>query len=73
MNNQNLDNIAAIPLLPIKNIVVLPKSIIPVIVGRPASVKAVEEALKDQRGIFVTAQKSPDTEHPNINDVLLVE
>ena len=69
MNNQNLDNIAAIPLLPIKNIVVLPKSIIPVIVGRPASVKAVEEALKDQRGIFVTAQKSPDTEHPNINDV----
>ena len=58
-----------IPLLPIKNIVILPKSIIPVIVGRPASVKAVEEALKDQKGIFVTAQKSPDTEHPEIDDV----
>jgi ATP-dependent Lon protease len=60
-----------IPLLPIKNIVVLPKSIIPVIVGRASSVKAVEEALKDQKSIFVTAQKSPDTEHPEIKDVFI--
>ncbi len=66
-----MTNHKKIPLLPIKNTVVLPKSIIPIIVGRASSVKAVEEALKDQKIIFVTAQKSPDTEHPEIKDVFM--
>lgn len=64
MHNQN-----SIPLLPIKNLVILPKSIIPIIVGRESSIKAVEEAMKNNKVIFVTAQKSPDIEHPTIDDV----
>ena len=35
-----------LPVLPLKNIVVLPSSIIPIIVGRKSSVKAVEHAIK---------------------------
>ncbi len=53
-----------LPLLPLKNVVLLPKSILPVIVGRETSIKAVEEALKDTKTIFVTAQKDPDIEQP---------
>ncbi len=56
-------------LLPLKNVVILPKSIIPIIVGRAASVKAVEYALKTNKHIFVTAQKSPDVEQPTEQDV----
>lgn len=56
-------------LLPLKNVVILPKSIIPIIVGRESSIKAVEFALKNNKAIFITAQKSPDTEHPNSNDL----
>ena len=56
-------------LLPLKNVVILPKSIVPIIVGRPSSVEAVEYALKHDKAIFITAQKYPDTENPTIDDV----
>ena len=46
-----------LPLLPLKNVVLLPKSIIPIIVGRQSSVHAVEYALKHNRTIFITASK----------------
>ncbi len=61
-----------LPLLPLKNVVILPKSIIPIIVGRPLSIKAVEFALKNNRELFITAQKDPKTESPSLNDVYQV-
>lgn len=56
-------------LLPLKNVVILPKSIIPIIVGRESSIQAVEFALKNEKSIFITAQKDPATEDPRENDV----
>ncbi len=58
-----------LPLLPLKNIAMLPKSIIPVIVGRDISIKAVEHALKTDRMLFVSAQKDANTETPTHDDV----
>ena len=58
-----------LPLLPLKNVVILPKSILPIIVGRKSSVEAVEYALSHNKEIFITAQKHPDVEHPNEKDV----
>lgn len=59
-----------LPVLPLKNIVVLPSSIIPIIVGRKSSVKAVEHAMKMHgKTIFVTAQKRPETENPSEQDL----
>ena len=59
----------ALPLLPLKNVVMLPKSIIPIVVGRPSSIEAVEAALKHDKAIFITAQRNPDTETPTLNDI----
>lgn len=56
-------------LLPLKNVVILPKSIIPIIVGRASSIAAVEYSLKHNKPIFITAQKHPDVEHPGQDDV----
>ncbi len=56
-------------LLPLKNVVILPKSIIPIIVGRPSSIEAVEFALKNNQSLFITAQKNPKTETPTEEDV----
>ena len=56
-------------LLPLKNVVILPKSIIPIIVGRIPSIKAVEHSLKSNKIIFITAQKSPEIENPTENDL----
>ena len=59
-----------LPILPLKNLVVLPSSIIPIIVGRKSSVLAVEHALKHHnKTIFVTAQKHAETEHPSPDDL----
>lgn len=56
-------------LLPLKNVVMLPKSIIPIIVGRSSSIQAVEFALKHSRTVFITAQKDPKVESPTQDDV----
>ena len=58
-----------LPLLPLKNVVLLPKSIIPIIVGRASSIEAVEYALKHDKSIFVSAQKRPETEQPTEQDI----
>lgn len=61
-----------LPLLPLKNVVILPKSIIPIIVGRDLSIKAVEFALKHNHSLFITAQKDPKTEDPTVDDLFQV-
>lgn len=58
-----------LPLLPLKNVVILPKSILPIIVGRTSSIQAVEHALKQGRTIFITAQKDQKIENPTEDDV----
>jgi len=60
---------APLALLPLKNVVLLPKCILPIIVGRVSSIKAVEHALKDNREIFITAQREPDIENPTKDDI----
>ncbi len=67
-SDQNTENM--LPILPLKNIVTLPTSIVPVIVGRKSSILAVEHAVKhNNKTIFVTAQKHPDTEDPTAEDI----
>lgn len=60
---------SSLPLLPLKNVAILPKSIIPVIVGRDISIKAVEHALKTNKMLFISAQRDAATEAPTKNDV----
>lgn len=60
-------------LLPLKNVVVLPKSIVPIIVGRETSIRAVEFALKNNKSIFITAQKDEHVETPTSLDLFLTE
>lgn len=65
--NQKSSNFLSV--LPLKNVVALPKSIIPVVVGRDVSVKAVDFALKNKKHIFVTAQKQTNVEKPTVRDI----
>lgn len=58
-----------LPVLPLRNLVALPKSIIPVIVGREFSIKAVDYAMTKEKQLFVTAQKTGEVERPTVSDV----
>ena len=50
------------PLLPLKEVVVFPHMVVPLLVGRPMSVAAVEECLASGRPLFVCAQIEPNEE-----------
>ncbi len=58
-----------IPLLPIRDLVLFPFMIIPLFVGREASIKAVDEALSKDRLILLSAQKDIVVEEPSQNDI----
>ena len=57
------------PLLPIRDLVVFPYMIVPLAVGRENSIRALDEALKHNRIIFLVAQHQGEVEHPGKEDV----
>lgn len=61
---------AVLPVLPLRNMVVFPKTVVPCVVGRSASIQALEEALADPgHRIFVATQRDPKVERPGLDDL----
>lgn len=58
-----------IPILPLRDVVVFPHMVIPLFVGRPKSIKALEIAMLEKRGILLVAQKNPNNDSPTHQDV----
>jgi ATP-dependent Lon protease len=59
-----------IPILPLRNSVLFPMSVVPINVGRPRSVRLIEEALGSERAsIGILTQKTPDVEEPTFRDL----
>src|SRR3954454_6886742 len=54
----------SLPMLPVRDIVVFPYMILPLYVGREASIRSVEEALAKNRLIFLASQKEITEENP---------
>ncbi|MBS1790103.1 MAG: endopeptidase La [Acidobacteria bacterium] len=54
----------ALPVLPLRDIVIFPFMIVPLFVARENSIKAVDQALAENRMIMLAAQKDPDNEEP---------
>jgi len=65
-------DILHLPLLPIRNTVLLPNLVTPLIVGQEQSLKAIEEAMKKDRILFVVTQLNEDLEDPGLDDVYTV-
>jgi ATP-dependent Lon protease len=58
------------PLIPTRDVVVFPYMVFPLFIGRPFSIKAVEEALdNNQRYIFLSLQKDKEKEIPTKKDI----
>lgn len=56
-------------ILPLRDVVIYPNMIFPVLIGRSASLGAVNEALQRDKRIFVSAQKDSSINEPAISDV----
>ena len=67
------DNNLALPLMSLREVVMFPRSVAPLFVGRDVSIKAIEAALADHnKKIFLVAQREPDLEKPGIKDLFNV-
>ncbi len=58
-----------LPLLPLRDVVVFPHMVIPLFVGRPKSIKALEVAMEAGKGILLVAQKSAVKDEPEADDL----
>ena len=58
-----------LPLLPLRDVVVFPHMVIPLFVGRPKSIKALETAMEAGKNILLVAQKSAAKDEPGAEDM----
>jgi ATP-dependent Lon protease len=63
------DPSGAIPVLPLRDVVVYPHMVIPLFVGREKSIKALDAAMADNKQILLVAQKSADVDEPQPADM----
>ena len=58
-----------LPLLPLRDVVVFPHMVIPLFVGRPKSIKALEAAMEQGKSIMLAAQKAAAKDEPSPEDI----
>jgi ATP-dependent Lon protease len=61
-----------LPLLPLRDVVVFPHMVIPLFVGRPKSIKALETAMAANRSVMLVAQKAAAKDEPSVTDMFEV-
>ena len=54
-----------LPVMPLRDVVVFPYMVIPLLVGRPGSLAAIEQAIAGDRWIFLVAQRDGDVQEPH--------
>src|SRR6186997_3200514 len=70
--DQQLQIPSELPVLPLRDIVIYPFMIVPLFVSREKSIRAVDEALADNRMILLASQKDLDKEEPTAEDLYSV-
>ncbi|HUO43284.1 MAG TPA: endopeptidase La [Burkholderiales bacterium] len=61
-----------LPLLPLRDVVVFPHMVIPLFVGRPKSIKALETAMETGKNIVLVAQRSAAKDEPSPDDLYAI-
>ncbi|MBU3599076.1 endopeptidase La [Polynucleobacter sp. 30F-ANTBAC] len=61
-----------LPLLPLRDVVVFPHMVIPLFVGRPKSIKALEAAMESGKSVLLVAQKTAAKDEPEVEDLYTV-
>lgn len=71
-DDKGLELPETLPMLPVRDIVVFPYMILPLFVGREASIRSVEEALGKNRLIFLASQREINEENPTEESIYTV-
>ena len=62
-------DLTSLPLLPLRDVVVFPHMVIPLFVGRPKSIKALDAAMESGKHILLVAQKQAAKDDPGVDDL----
>ena len=58
-----------LPIVPLRDVVVFPHMMMPFVIGRPSSTRALEHALGKEKRIFLAAQHDASTDDPRPDDI----
>ncbi len=58
-----------LPIVPLRDVVVFPHMMMPFVIGRPSSIRALEHALGQDKRIFLAAQHDASTDDPQPTDI----
>src|SRR6476469_4515072 len=61
-----------LPLLPLRDIIVFPHMVVPLFVGRPKSMQALEEAMAGDKQLLLAAQRRAKTDEPIADDIFSI-
>ncbi|MFZ9518953.1 MAG: endopeptidase La [Silvanigrellaceae bacterium] len=62
-------NVRTLPLLPLRELLVFPHTVVPLFVGREKSIKALDDAMSRNREIFLAAQRKSKTNDPTPEEI----
>ncbi len=66
------EELIRVPLLPLREIVIFPHTAVPLFIGRAKSILALESAYRENKLIFLSAQRDPKLDNPTEEDVYKV-
>ena len=64
-----MDAYETLPIVPLRDVVVFPHMMMPFVIGRPSSTRALEHALLKDKRIFLAAQQEAVTDDPEPKDI----
>ncbi|UCC43688.1 MAG: endopeptidase La [Candidatus Zixiibacteriota bacterium] len=71
-NSEEIEIRSRLPVIPLRDVVVFPHMIYPLLVGREFTVKALQEAMIRDKQVFLIAQKSSAVDNPGLSDLFRV-
>ena len=71
-NTKEKEETFKIPMMPIRDVVIFPHMLIPFVVGRESSVRALEEALRRDKRIILSTQHDPTVDEPKADEIYRV-
>ena len=63
------DTVSTLPMVPLRDIVVFPHTMVPFVVGRRGSLLAVEQALGSDKQIFLSTQRNAKVDNPSAEEI----
>ena len=72
MFNREKQELKRVPMMPVRDMVIFPQQMTPFIVGREASVRALEEALAGDKKIFLSTQHDASIDDPKPEEIYAV-